>query len=128
MRNAVLVRPLIAAAGADPYTKRRSLQVRHGIGHDDQAGGKTRDFDAHAAAPSCAARLTERIWCSTAVWSTGSVVRRSGLRSRSASHSGRTGRTPHAASTASGNLAGCAVDSTTIGIAGSRVSFSATAT
>ena len=37
------------------------------------------------------------------------------------------GRCPQAASTASGNFAGCAVDSTTIGTAGSRGSFSATA-
>ena len=38
------------------------------------------------------------------------------------------GRPPQAASTASGNLAACAVPSTIIGTDGSRVSFSATAT
>src|SRR5712691_4460159 len=128
MRDAVLVRLLIAAPGTDPNAERSRLQVRHRVGHDRKAGGKTRDFDAHAAAPSCAARLTERIWCSTAIWSTGSVVMRSGRRSRSASHSGRGGRTPQAASTASGNLAAWAVPSTTIGTDGSRLSFSATAT
>ena len=67
MRDAMLVRPLVAAAGADPYAERGGLQMRHRVGHDDKASGKTRDFDAHAAAPSCAARLTERIWRSTAI-------------------------------------------------------------
>ncbi len=52
---------------------------------------------------------------------------RSLRRPRSPSQSGKPGRTPQAASTASGNFAACAVDSTTIGTAGSRVSFSATA-
>src|SRR5262249_18514640 len=121
MRDAVLVGPLVAAPRTDPDTKRSGFQMRHGVSHHGQTGGKVRDFDAHAAAPSCAARLTERIWCSTAAWSTGNVVTRSGLRSRSASHSGRMGRTPLAASTASGNLAGWAVEITTIGMVGSRV-------
>ena len=62
MRDAVLVRPLVTAAGADPDAERGGLQMRHRVGHDHEAGGKTRDFDAHAAAPSCAARLTGRIW------------------------------------------------------------------
>ena len=53
------------------------------------------------------------------------MVTRSGRSSRSASHSGSGGRTPQAASTASGNLAAWAVPSTTIGTDGSRVSFSA---
>ncbi len=66
MRDAVLVGALVAAAGADPDAERCRLQMRHRIGHDHQAGGKTRDFDAHAAAPLCAARLTERIWRSSA--------------------------------------------------------------
>ena len=59
MRDAVLVRPLVAAAGADPDAERGRLQMRHRVGHDRQAGGKTCDFDAHAAAPSRAARLAE---------------------------------------------------------------------
>ena len=54
------------------------------------------------------------------------AVTRSWRPFRSASQSGSAGRTPQAASTASGNLAGCAVPSTIIGIAGSRTSFSAT--
>ena len=33
------------------------MQMRHRIGDDGQPGGKTRDFHAHAAAPSRAARL-----------------------------------------------------------------------
>src|SRR6516165_11178034 len=128
MRDTMLVWPRVAAAGTDPHAKRGGLQMRHRVSDNNEAGGKTRDLDAHAAAPSCAARLAERIWRSIAIWSTGSVVTRSGRRSRSASHSGSGGRTPQAASTASGNLAGWAVPSTTIGIDGSRVSFSATAT
>src|SRR5262245_12541236 len=126
MRDTMLVRPFVAAAGTDPHAKRGGLQMRHRVSDDNEAGGKTRDLDAHAAAPSCAARLAERIWRSTAIWSTDSVVTRSGRRSRSPSHSGSRGRTPQAASTASGNLAGWAVPSTTIGIDGSRVSFSET--
>src|SRR5256712_13455053 len=127
MRDTMLVRPLVATAGTDPHAKRGGLQMRHRVGDDDEAGGKTCDLDAHAAAPLCAARLAERIWRSTAICSTGNVVTRSGRRSRAAGHSGSGGRTPQAASTASGNLAGWAVPSTTIGVDGSRVSFSATA-
>src|ERR1044072_1210995 len=112
----MLVGLLVATAGADPYAKRSRLQMRHRVGLHYEAGGKTRDFDAHAAAPSCAARLTERIWCSMALWSTGKRMPRSGRRSRSVSHSGSCGRTPLAASTASGNFAGWAVPSTIIGI------------
>ena len=52
MRDAVLVRPLVAAAGTDPDAERGGLQMRHRVGHDDETRGKTRDFDAHAAAPS----------------------------------------------------------------------------
>ena len=67
VRNPMLVRPLVAAARTDPDAQRCGLQMRHRVGHDDKAGRKTRDFDAHAAAPSCAARLTERMWRSTAI-------------------------------------------------------------
>ena len=38
MRDAVLVRPLVAAAGADPDAERRGLQMRHAVGDDRQAG------------------------------------------------------------------------------------------
>src|SRR5262249_6663562 len=103
MRDTMLVRPFVAAAGTDPHAKRAGLKIRPRVSADNEAGGKTRDLDAHAAAPLCAARLAERIWRSTAIWSTGSVVTRSGRRSRSASHLGSRGRTPQAASTASRN-------------------------
>ena len=45
-------------------------------------------------------------------------VARSGRSGKSESQSGKAGRTPQAASTASGNFAGCAVPSTIIGTAG----------
>src|SRR5262245_54971303 len=128
MRDTMLVRPLVAAAGTDPHAERGSLQMRHRVSHDDEAGGKTRDLDAHAAAPSCAARLAERIWRCTAIRSTGSVGTRSGSRSRWARYWGSGGRAPQAACNASGYFGGWAVASTPIGIDGSRVSFSATAT
>src|SRR5689334_8376128 len=127
MRNAVLLGLLVATAAADPHAERRGFEMRHRVGDDDKAGRKAGDLDTHAAAPSRAARLTSRTKRSTAAWSGGSTVTRSARRPRSASRSGNGGRTPQAASTASGNLAACAVDSTTIGTAGSRLSFSATA-
>jgi hypothetical protein len=61
VRNAVLLGLLVAAAGADPDANRGGLQVRHGVGHDGQAGGKTGHFNGHAAAPSRAARLAARM-------------------------------------------------------------------
>src|SRR5436309_288449 len=51
----------------------------------------------------------------------------SGLLIKPSSHAGNSGRTPQAASTASGNFAGCAVDNTILGILESDVSRSATA-
>src|SRR5205823_11075058 len=128
MRNAVLVRPLVAAARADPHPERSALQMRHRVGDDGQAGRKSRDVHAHAAAPSRAARLAARMNFSTAPWSFGNTVTRSSRVSRSASQSGSTGRVPQAASTAAGNFAGWAVERTIIGTERSRFSFSATAT
>ena len=69
MRDAVLVGPLVAAAGADPDAERGGFQMRHRVGDDGKARGEARDFDAHAAAPSRAARLAARMRCSTAAWS-----------------------------------------------------------
>ena len=66
MRNAMLVRLLVAAAGADPDAERSGLQMRHRVSHDRETTGQTRDFDAHATTPSRAARLVDRIWRSTA--------------------------------------------------------------
>ena len=37
MRDAVLVRPLVAAAGPDPDAERGGLQMRHAVGDDRQA-------------------------------------------------------------------------------------------
>ena len=62
MRDAVLVLALVAAAAADPHAERGGFEVRHGIGDDHEAGRKTRQLHAHAAAPY-AARLVQRMKC-----------------------------------------------------------------
>ncbi len=67
MRNAVLVRPFVPASDADPDAERSGLQMRHRVRHHDETRGKARDLDTHAAAPSCAARLVERMWRSIVV-------------------------------------------------------------
>src|SRR5262249_45219985 len=54
VRDAVLVLALVAATAAGPHAERGGLQVRHIIGDHGQTGLQTRDFDTHAAAPSCA--------------------------------------------------------------------------
>ena len=113
----------------DPDAERSGLQMRHRVGHDRKAGGKTRDFDAHAAAPSCAARLTERIWRSTAIWSTGSAVTRSGRlievgRAIREAAAGRRRRPPRRRETWPGGQCPAPPSESM----GSRVSFSATAT
>ena len=66
MRDAVLVVPLVAAAGIDPDAERGRLEMRHRVGHDMDAGFQGGHRYAHAAAPSCAARLVSRTKRSTA--------------------------------------------------------------
>ena len=66
MRNAVFVAAFVAAAGIDPDAERGGLEMRHRIGHDIDAGFQGRHLYAHAAAPSCAARLVCRTNLSTA--------------------------------------------------------------
>ena len=66
MRDAVLVAPFVAAAGIDPHAERGRLEMRHRVGHHADAGFQGRHRNAHAAAPSCAARLVARTKCSTA--------------------------------------------------------------
>ncbi len=48
MRDAVLVRLLVAAAGPDPHAKRGGFQMRHGVGDDCQPGWKLGEFDGHS--------------------------------------------------------------------------------
>src|SRR5216684_7372695 len=127
MRNAVLVGLFIAAADAGPDAEGGGFQMRHGIGNDSKAGRKLGDIDAHPATPCFAARLTERTNRSTSSWSFFMTLMCSGLVIRPSSQAGNAGRTPQAASTASGNFAACAVDSTMLGILESEVSRSATA-
>src|SRR5262249_31052775 len=57
----VLIRPLVAAAGAHPDPERGGLEVRHRVGDDGQTGGKTGDSTAHAPALPRAARLEDGI-------------------------------------------------------------------
>src|ERR1700723_3174412 len=127
MGNAVLVGSFVAAADARPHPERRGLEMRHGIGDDSQAGGKLGNIDAHPATPCFAARLTDNTNCSTSTWSLFMTLMYSGLVIRPSSQTGNSGRTPGAGSTASGNFAAWAVDSTTLGIFESGVSRSATA-
>ena len=66
MRDAVLIPPFVAAAGIDPHAERGRLEMRHRVGHHIDAGFQGRHRNAHAAAPSCAARLVARTKRSTA--------------------------------------------------------------
>src|ERR1700746_3414887 len=127
MRDAVLVRLLVAPADAGPDPERRGLQMRHGVGDDGQAGRQLGDFNAHQATPCLAARLTDSTKRSTSAESFFITVICSDLVISPSSQAGNCGRTPQAASTASGNFAACAVDSTILGIFESEVSRSATA-
>src|SRR6516225_7398292 len=128
MRNAVLVRLFIAASDPGPNSERRGFDVRHGVGHHGKARIELGDFDTHPATPcfSLAARLTDLTNRSTSAWSFLAILICSGLVISPSSQVGNCGRTPQAASTASGNLAGCAVDSTMLGTAASEESRSAT--
>src|ERR1700679_3373021 len=116
MRNAVLIRLFIAAADTGPHTECCGFEMRHGIGNDGEAGGQLGNIDAHPATPCFAARLTDTTNRSTSTWSFFMTLMCSGLVIRPSSQAGNSGRTPQAASTASGNLAACAVDSTMLGI------------
>src|SRR3954454_19108679 len=127
MRDAVFVGLFVAAADAGPDAERGGLQVRHGVGDDGQSRRPLGNVDAHPATPCFAARLTLHTNFSTSVESFFITVMCSDLVMSPSSHAGNCGRTPQAASTASGNLAGCAVDSTMLGIFESEVSRSATA-
>src|SRR6202000_1224664 len=127
MRDAVLVRLLVAAADAGPHPERRGLQMRHGVGDDSEAGLQPGHFNTHPATPCLAARLTDSTNFSTATWSFPMTLICSGFVISPSSQAGKCGLTPHAASTASGNLASCAVESTILGIFESALSRSATA-
>jgi len=61
VRDAVLVRMLVAAAAGNPAAERGGVKMWHGVGDHDQSGGETGNFDAHAGTPSRATRLWERM-------------------------------------------------------------------
>src|SRR5262249_12564631 len=127
MRDAVLVRLLIAAADTRPDAECCGLHMRHRVGDHSEARFKLGHFNTHPVAPCLAARLTDNTNRSTSAWSFLKILTRSGLVMRPSSQAGNCGRTPQAASTASGNFAGCAVDSTMLGTVESVSSRSATA-
>src|SRR5882757_11163357 len=102
MRDAVLVRPFVAAADARPHPEGCGFQMRHGIGYHGKTGGQLGDINAHPVTPCFAARLTERTNRSTSVESFFITVMCSDLVKRPSSQAGNCGRTPQAASTASG--------------------------
>jgi hypothetical protein len=52
MGDAVLLGPLVAAAGTDPQAHGGRLQARHGLHHDAQAVGQGVQLDTHAKTPS----------------------------------------------------------------------------
>ena len=110
-------------AGAGPDAHRRRFEMRHRVGDDGQARRQLGEVHAHATTPSRAAREAARTNVSTSAWLAGITVNRSGRVIRSPSQAGNSGRAPQAASTASGNFAGCAVDSMTIGTGGLAVPF-----
>src|SRR5690606_20139257 len=109
MRDAVLVRLLVARAGADPDAERGRAQMVHAVGDDRKIACELFDACAHAAAPT--ARLRSETKRATASALAGRRTMRSGRSSRSERCAGSAGRTPIALSTASGNFAGCAVES-----------------
>ena len=50
VRDAHLGLGLVARAAIDPYAQRHAFELRHGIGDNGQAIGKTGNFDIHEAA------------------------------------------------------------------------------
>ena len=114
MRNAVLAWLLVARPCPDPDPERHRLQLRHGMGHDGEPVLEPRNFDGVLAH----ARCTTWLWM--APRSFGRISKRSAFAMRSRKRPGSAGRMPQAASTASGNFAGCAVASTTIGVSRDR--------
>ena len=101
----------LPAAGRDPDAERCRLQMRHRVGHHDQSGRETGNLDTHAAAPSRATRLTleMKLLDRRLIGGRERFDVRACAADRRATRAAR-GRTPQAASTAAGNLAGCAVD------------------
>ena len=113
MRDAVLLGALVPAAGGDVDADRGRAQPRHRLDGDAQAVRQVVDLDAHrTASRPITPRSRARSFGDADRSARGRVI-------RSASRGGSAGRTPQAASTASGNFAGCAVASTTIGTRGS---------
>jgi hypothetical protein len=66
VRDTVFVAAFVAIAGIDPHAERGRFQMRHRFGNHVDAGRQLCQLDAHAAAPSCAARLVARTKRSTA--------------------------------------------------------------
>src|SRR6185312_2079192 len=113
MGDAVDLRRFVPRADLDPEAERYRVDRVDPVCRDAQPVGKRRELGGHAA------RAVRRAWArkyrATAPASLGSTATRSGFSASSARACGTGGRMPAARSTASGNFAGCAVASTTIG-------------
>src|SRR6185312_9956110 len=115
MRDAVDLGRLVPRADIDPDAQRHRLDALHRVGEDAHAVLERGHAHRHAAPPFAAPLAWARTWFSTARRSLGSAVIRSGRDIRSARRGGSMGRRPVALSTASGNFAGWAQASDTIG-------------
>ncbi len=110
MRDAVLFGPLMPPARHDPDARAGRFQPGHMFGDNAETVGQRGQAKCQRAVLS-----RTRAWISAR--SFGTRVTRSGRSNRSAMRGGNAGRTPIAACTASGNLAGCAVARVIIGVA-----------
>src|SRR5207244_4850465 len=105
VRAAMLVPLPVTAAAAGSDAERRGFQMRHGVSDNREAGRQFGNLDAHPATPCFAARLTDSTNRSTFAESFFITVMCSDLVISPSSQTGSCGRTPQAASTASGNFA-----------------------
>src|SRR5258708_2292739 len=118
MRSAVDLRRLVAGPDIDPEAERGRIYRIDPVGDDPEPIGERRLLYGHAAPRfGCVRRAWARTKRATAPRSFGRVVIRSRLPPIAASAGGTGGRIPVARSTASGNFAGWAVASATIGVA-----------
>src|SRR6185312_11305446 len=127
MRDAVDLGPLVARADIDPNAERHRVDAGHEVARDLEPVLELGDLDAHAAPARRGARSSRSLMkrC-TAAASLGSTVKRSWRSNRSPSSGGSGAERPMARVTASGNLAGWAQASATIGVFSSpRRSFAA---
>src|SRR5712691_5352362 len=128
MSGAVDLRRLVPGPDIDPEAERGRIHRIDPVGDDPEPVGERRLLYGHAAPRfGCVRRAWARTNRATAPTSLGRMVIRSRLSMSSMSAGGTDGRMPVARSTASGNFAGWAVASATIGIVPSPSAISARA-